>query len=265
MTVTESFADVIAKGYATSGPAIELGRGVHDGELVPEAVVQMPLAMMNRHGLVAGATGTGKTRTLQVLAEQLSAAGVPVVRRRHQGRPVGPRRRRGRRRPGAEARRRTRGAPSRRRRSRSSTWRSAASAPASRCARRCRTSARSCSPRCSARTRRRSRASAWSSATPTSKGSPLLDLADLRALLTYLESDDGKAELTGIGGALLADGRRAAARARQARGRRRQRVLRRAAVRDRRPDAHSRPTAAGSSRASSWPPCRTSRSSSRPC
>jgi DNA helicase HerA-like ATPase len=79
VAVSESFADVIAKGYETSGPAIELGRGVHDGELAHEALVQVPLAMMNRHGLIAGATGTGKTRTLQGLAEQLSAAGVPVV------------------------------------------------------------------------------------------------------------------------------------------------------------------------------------------
>jgi DNA double-strand break repair helicase HerA and related ATPase len=79
VAVSASFADVIAQGYATSGPAIELGRGVHDGELAHEALVQVPLAMMNRHGLIAGATGTGKTRTLQGLAEQLSAAGVPVV------------------------------------------------------------------------------------------------------------------------------------------------------------------------------------------
>jgi uncharacterized protein len=51
---------------------------VHEGELHEDAVVRIPLAMMNRHGLVAGATGTGKTRTLQLLAEALSAAGVPV-------------------------------------------------------------------------------------------------------------------------------------------------------------------------------------------
>ncbi len=52
MAVSASFADVIAQGYATSGPAIELGRGVHDGELAHEALVQVPLAMMNRHGLI---------------------------------------------------------------------------------------------------------------------------------------------------------------------------------------------------------------------
>ena len=79
MAVTESFADVVAKAYATTGPAIELGRGVHDGAVAHDVLVQVPLAMMNRHGLIAGATGTGKTKTLQGLAEQLSAAGVPVV------------------------------------------------------------------------------------------------------------------------------------------------------------------------------------------
>src|SRR5690349_1712697 len=72
------FASAIAKAYAFEGPVLELGRGVHDGALVPEAVVRVPLSMVNRHGLIAGATGTGKTKTLQGLAEQLSAAGVPV-------------------------------------------------------------------------------------------------------------------------------------------------------------------------------------------
>src|SRR6476469_3421434 len=74
----DAFGDAIAKAYAFEGPALELGRGVHDGEVVPEAVVRVPLSMVNRHGLIAGATGTGKTKTLQGLAEQLSAAGVPV-------------------------------------------------------------------------------------------------------------------------------------------------------------------------------------------
>jgi DNA helicase HerA-like ATPase len=73
------FAKTIAEGYAVEGPAIDLGRGVHDGEVVQEAAVRVPLAMMNRHGLIAGATGTGKTRTLQGLAEQLSANGVPCL------------------------------------------------------------------------------------------------------------------------------------------------------------------------------------------
>ncbi len=68
----------IAAGYTFEGPAIELGTALVGGELRPEARVRLPLAMMNRHGLVSGATGTGKTITLQVMAEQLSAQGVPV-------------------------------------------------------------------------------------------------------------------------------------------------------------------------------------------
>jgi len=72
------FAARIAEAYATEGPAVGVGRGVLDGSTHPDAVVQIPAAMMNRHGLIAGATGTGKTVTLQVLAEQLSAIGVPV-------------------------------------------------------------------------------------------------------------------------------------------------------------------------------------------
>ena len=74
----KTFSDAIAAGYAVSGDAIELGVGMHDGALVPGADVRLPLRMLNRHGLIAGATGTGKTRTLQIIAEQLSAAGVAV-------------------------------------------------------------------------------------------------------------------------------------------------------------------------------------------
>ena len=82
------FAKTIAEAYAAEGAAIDLGRGVHDGKLATDAVVQVPLAMMNRHGLVAGATGTGKTVTLQTIAEQLSAAGRAGVRGRREGRRV---------------------------------------------------------------------------------------------------------------------------------------------------------------------------------
>ena len=67
----------IASGYAFEGTTLDLGALVN-GDPVPEAQVRIPLGMMNRHGLVAGATGTGKTRTLQGLAEQLAAKGVPV-------------------------------------------------------------------------------------------------------------------------------------------------------------------------------------------
>ncbi len=72
------FGQTIQAAYKVDGATIDLGLGVHDEALAPEAVVRIPLRMMNRHGLVAGATGTGKTKTLQVIAEQLSASGVPV-------------------------------------------------------------------------------------------------------------------------------------------------------------------------------------------
>jgi len=69
--------EVIRSGYAFTGTVLEIGALVN-GDAQPDVQVRIPIAMLNRHGLVAGATGTGKTRTLQVLAEQLAAAGVPV-------------------------------------------------------------------------------------------------------------------------------------------------------------------------------------------
>jgi len=72
------FAQTIAAAYAVDGASVDLGRGVHDGAVAQDAKVQIALRMMNRHGLVAGATGTGKTKTLQGMTEQLSAQGVPV-------------------------------------------------------------------------------------------------------------------------------------------------------------------------------------------
>ncbi|MDQ1665772.1 MAG: double-strand break repair helicase HerA and related ATPase [Actinomycetota bacterium] len=80
--VKDEPSDIVAEvtsGYAFSGAALELGALVVDGTARPEAAVRIPLSMVNRHGLVAGATGTGKTKTLQLMAEQLSAAGVPVL------------------------------------------------------------------------------------------------------------------------------------------------------------------------------------------
>jgi DNA helicase HerA-like ATPase len=76
--VADDVVEKVTKGYAFAGPAVELGALVVDGAAHPDARVRLPLAMMNRHGLVAGATGTGKTKTLQLMAEQLAASGVPV-------------------------------------------------------------------------------------------------------------------------------------------------------------------------------------------
>jgi DNA helicase HerA-like ATPase len=78
MAETADVVETVKQGYAFEGPAIELGALLVDGEPKPDAAVRIPLSMVNRHGLVAGATGTGKTKTLQLMAEQLSAAGVPV-------------------------------------------------------------------------------------------------------------------------------------------------------------------------------------------
>lgn len=68
----------IRQGYRFEGPTVHLGAAMVGDAAYADAPVRLPLAMMNRHGLVAGATGTGKTVTLQVIAEQLSAQGVAV-------------------------------------------------------------------------------------------------------------------------------------------------------------------------------------------
>ncbi len=78
MSSKEQFIAAINKSYTINGASIYLGAGVLQGEIIANARVNLPLRMMNRHGLVTGATGSGKTRTLQLIAEQLSAAGVPV-------------------------------------------------------------------------------------------------------------------------------------------------------------------------------------------
>lgn len=73
----DSVIGQIASGYRFEGETLPLGVALDEGQAVPAAKVGLPLEMMNRHGLVAGATGTGKTRTLQLMAEGLSDAGVP--------------------------------------------------------------------------------------------------------------------------------------------------------------------------------------------
>ena len=77
--INEDFTAHIQKGYSTKGDYILLGAAMLDGKAEPEAQVKIPLKTLNRHGLIAGATGTGKTKTLQILAENLSEKGIPVL------------------------------------------------------------------------------------------------------------------------------------------------------------------------------------------
>lgn len=70
--------DAIRSGYTFDAAALELGAALDGESAHADAPVRVPLSTLNRHGLVAGATGTGKTKTLQAMAEQLSAQGVPV-------------------------------------------------------------------------------------------------------------------------------------------------------------------------------------------
>lgn len=73
------FATSVRNSYQWDAPSIDLGNAVLDGKLFTDLPVRIPLAMMNRHGLIAGSTGTGKSRTLQLLAEGLSRNGVPSL------------------------------------------------------------------------------------------------------------------------------------------------------------------------------------------
>lgn len=79
MAKQESFLGTIEKGYTFKGDSIVLGGAVIDQVPLMDALIKIPLRTMNRHGLIAGATGSGKTKTLQILAEQLSAKSVPVL------------------------------------------------------------------------------------------------------------------------------------------------------------------------------------------
>ncbi|MEL6674925.1 MAG: helicase HerA-like domain-containing protein [Bacteroidota bacterium] len=72
----EEFVDQILSTYTFKGDALPLGGAVYDGEVQTGTFVQVPLKTLNRHGLIAGATGTGKTKTLQILAEQLANRGI---------------------------------------------------------------------------------------------------------------------------------------------------------------------------------------------
>jgi uncharacterized protein len=75
----EKFNEIIKAGYSFQGDTIMMGCAMIDGECQTNTFVNLPLKTMNRHGLIAGATGTGKTKTLQYIAEQLSLNGVPSL------------------------------------------------------------------------------------------------------------------------------------------------------------------------------------------
>src|SRR6187431_2574378 len=79
MSRKEDFIQQINKGYVSQGENITLGGAILDGEPLGDTFVKIPLKTINRHGLIAGATGTGKTKTIQVLSEQLSQNGIPVL------------------------------------------------------------------------------------------------------------------------------------------------------------------------------------------
>ena len=193
------FGKTIAEAYAFEGESIDLGKGVHEGKLDPDAAVRLPLATSNRHGLIAGATGTGKTRTLQLLAEQLSHAGVPVVAADMKGDLSGIAQ------PGE-----TGGPAAKRAAEIGQDWQPSGfpteylsiggigpGIPV-------RATVSDFGPLLLAKvleaneTQEQSLSLVFRYA--DERGLPILDLADLRALLTFFDSDEGKAELKGIGG-----------------------------------------------------------------
>ncbi len=190
--------EIVTAGYSFEGLAVNIGALV-DGEAVPEAQVRIPLAMLNRHGLVAGATGTGKTKTLQVLAEQVSAHGVPVFAADIKGDLSGIAT------PGASSEKLLE-----RTRSIGQEWVSAATPteyfslgglgtgiPI-------RATIESFGPLLLSKvlglnaTQESSLGLVFHFA--RNSGLPLIDLTDLRAVLTYLNGDEGKAELKNLGG-----------------------------------------------------------------
>ncbi|HVK48314.1 MAG TPA: helicase HerA-like domain-containing protein, partial [Pseudobacter sp.] len=79
MADQNAFLQLVKDGYTFKGESFRIGAAMLDGQVLQGADILLPLKTMNRHGLIAGATGTGKTKTLQVLAEGLSDASVPVL------------------------------------------------------------------------------------------------------------------------------------------------------------------------------------------
>ena len=75
----DEFIQAVKTGYTFKGDSVKIGAGMLDGEVVADAGIYLPLKTLNRHGLIAGATGTGKTKTLQMISEFLSDASVPVL------------------------------------------------------------------------------------------------------------------------------------------------------------------------------------------
>lgn len=79
MSRIDDFTKSIQEGNTFKGESLILGGAMLDGVVPDQAYVRVPLRTMNRHGLICGSTGSGKTKTLQVITEQLSLAGVPVL------------------------------------------------------------------------------------------------------------------------------------------------------------------------------------------
>src|SRR6476661_9566033 len=79
MANQDLFRKSVTEGYSFKGTNIKIGRAMLDGKVVEGADIFLPLKTMNRHGLIAGATGTGKTKSLQLISEGLSDASVPVL------------------------------------------------------------------------------------------------------------------------------------------------------------------------------------------
>ncbi len=79
MSNKDAFIQQMKNGYTFKGETIKIGAAMLNGEVIPEAEIFLPLKTMNRHGLIAGATGTGKTKSFQMITEGLSDASVPVL------------------------------------------------------------------------------------------------------------------------------------------------------------------------------------------